>query len=145
MRPPSSGWSKIVYSSPMRTLFCLIASVASLAAQPQTRPPRYTPTDDDKRQVAAKVSELGALLVKLERNPLYADVAIYRKAGEFILKHPEEFDTAAFVKDTLTVLDHGIARAKELAAGSPSWTKSKGRVIRAYTSTVDGSVQPYGL
>jgi len=29
-----------------------IVFVAALAAQPQTRPPRYTPTDDDKRQVA---------------------------------------------------------------------------------------------
>jgi dienelactone hydrolase len=116
-----------------------------MAAQPQTRPPQYTPTDDDKRQIGAKVAELGGLLNKLERHPLYADVAIYRKAGEFILKFPEEFATAAFVKDTLNVLDAGIVRAKELAAGAPSWTKRKGRVIRAYTSSVDGSVQPYGL
>jgi len=129
----------------MRTLICWIVSCVALAAQPQTRPPRYTATDDDKRQVAAKVAELGGLLSKLERNPLYADVAIYKKAGDFILKHPEEFDTAAFVQDTLNVLDHGIVRAKSLAAGSPDWTKSKGRVVRAYTSRVDGSVQPYGL
>src|SRR5205085_7029873 len=67
------------------------------------------------------------------------------KAGEFILRHPEEFANAGYVKDTLTVLDKGILRAKALASGSPSWTASKGRLIRAYTSTVDGSVQPYGL
>jgi pimeloyl-ACP methyl ester carboxylesterase len=85
------------------------------------------------------------LLNKLEQNALYADVAIYRKAGEFILRHPEEFANAGYVRDTLAVLDKGIARAKELAAGSPSWTRSKGRLVRAYTSSVDGSVQPYGL
>ncbi len=129
----------------MRTLIGLFVFIATLVAQPQTRPPRYTPTDDDKSQVAAKVAELSQLLKGQERNPLYADVAIYRKAGEFILKFPEEFDTAAYVKDTLNVLDRGIARAKELHSGSPSWTSRKGRVIRAYTSTVDGSVQPYGL
>src|SRR5207302_3526243 len=67
------------------------------------------------------------------------------KAGEFILKQPGEFATPAYVKDTLAVLEHGIARAKELAADSPSWTKAKGRLVRAYVSGVDGSVQPYGL
>ena len=77
------------------------------------------PTADEIGQIQAKMAELGALLGKLERNPLYADVAIYRKAGEFILKLPEEFATPAYVKDTLTVLDHGIARAKELAAARP--------------------------
>jgi len=43
------------------------------------------------------------------------------------------------------VLDAGLARAAELAAGNSSWTKSKGNVVRAYVSRVDGSVQPYGL
>ena len=85
------------------------------------------------------------MLNKLEQHGLYADVAIYRKAAEFILRHPEEFANAGYVKDTLAVLDKGIARAKELAAGSPAWTKSKGRLVRAYVSNVDGSVQPYGL
>ncbi len=130
----------------MRSLLCLIASVATLAAQQQPAQPRaYTPTDEEKHQIEAKSAELGALLRKVERDPLYPDVAIYRKAGEFILKHPEEFANAGYVKDTLTVLDNGIARAKELTAGSPSWTKSKGRLVRAYTSKIDGSVQPYGL
>ncbi|HEY1339018.1 MAG TPA: prolyl oligopeptidase family serine peptidase, partial [Bryobacteraceae bacterium] len=86
-----------------------------------------------------------AMLRKLESDPLYADAAVYHKAAGFILKHPEEFINARFVADTLAALDQGIARAKELAAGSPSWTKRKGRLIRAYTSKVDGSVQPYGL
>src|SRR5688572_26544083 len=127
-------------------IVCVLASAAAVCAQQQKQaPPRYTPTEAEKAQIAAKTGELGGLLSKLEGNPLYADVAIYRKAGEFILKHPEEFATAAFVRDTLAVLDRGIARAKELASGAPSWTKSKGRMVRAYVSRVDGSVQPYGL
>src|SRR5258705_334622 len=84
-------------------------------------------------------------LVATGANLLYSDVAIYHKAGEFILRHPEEFANQGYVKDTLAVLDRGMARAKELAAGSPSWTAKKGRLVRAYTSVVDGSVQPYGL
>jgi len=49
------------------------------------------------------------------------------------------------VRDTLAELDTGIARAKELAAGETPWANSKGRIVRAYRSKVDGSLQPYGL
>src|SRR5947209_7347228 len=130
----------------MRRLLCALVTAAALTAQtPTPQPQPYTPSAEEKRQIEAKSAELGALLNKLERNPLYADAAIYQKAGEFILRHPEEFATAAYVKDTLAVLDKGIARTRELAGGSPSWTKTKGRIVRAYTSSVDGSVQPYGL
>jgi dienelactone hydrolase len=130
----------------MRRILCLTALAAIAAAQqPKQAPGPYILKPEETSQIEAKSAELKALLSKLEGNPLYADVAVYRKAGDFILRHPEEFANVGFVKDTLTVLDHGIARAKELAAGSPSWTKSKGRLVRAYTSRVDGSVQPYGL
>ena len=133
----------------MRTLLVFLASAAVIAAQqaapPKAAPGPYKPTAEEIRQIEAKMSELGTMLPKLAGNPLYADVAIYRKAGEFILKFPEEFATAGYVKDTLMELDHGLARAKELAAGKPSWIKAKGRVLRAYISTVDGSVQPYGM
>ena len=129
----------------MRTWLCLIGTSALLAAQVQQPSPRYYPTDQEKHQIYAKLAELSGVTGKLENNPLYPDVAIYQKAGDFILSHPEEFVKASFVKDTLDVLDKGIARAKELAAGSPAWAKSKGRLVRAYRSTVDGSLQPYGL
>jgi hypothetical protein len=129
----------------MRTWLCLIATSGLLAAQVQQPSPRYYPTDQEKHEIYARLAELTAATAKLQNNPLYTDVAIFQKAGDFILGHPEEFVKASFVKDTLDVLDKGIARAKELAAGSPSWTKSKGRLVRAYRSTIDGSVQPYGL
>ena len=129
----------------MKSWLCVVATSGLLVAQVQQPTPRYYPTDEEKQQIYAKLAELTAATIKLKGNPLYADVAIYQKAGDFILAHPEEFVKESFVKDTLDVLDHGIARAKELAAGSPSWAKTKGRVVRAYRSTIDGSVQPYGL
>jgi pimeloyl-ACP methyl ester carboxylesterase len=132
--------------NPLRVLSYLTVFAAALAAQQQKQPPaRYIATEADKQQISAKMAELGAQLPKLERNPLYADVAIYHKAADFILKHPEEFATAAFVRDTLAALDTGLARARELSAGSPQWVKSKGRVLRGFVSTIDGSVQPYSL
>jgi pimeloyl-ACP methyl ester carboxylesterase len=129
----------------MRIWLCVTAISALLPAQVQQPQPRYYPADQEKNQIHAKLAELTAAAGKLEGNPLYPDVAIYQKAGDFILAHPEEFVKASFVKDTLDVLDKGLTRAKELAAGSSSWTKSKGRLVRAYRSTIDGSLQPYGL
>ena len=129
----------------MRSLFCIVASAAILGAQVQQPMARYYPTNQEKHEIYAKLAALTAATSALENNPLYPDVAIYQKAGEFILAHPEEFVKPSFVKDTLDVLDKGIARAKEVAAGSSSWTKSKGRLVRAYRSTIDGSLQPYGL
>ncbi len=128
----------------MRTLVCVLVSAAALAAQTPPRPP-YTPTPDESRQLKDKTAELATLLAKVEKNPLYPDAAVYLKAATFIVKHEGEFFTPAYLKDTLTALDTGIARAKELAAGTASWTTAKGRIVRAYRSRVDGSIQPYGL
>ncbi len=122
-----------------------LLAAGALLAQVQQPLPRYYPTGQEKQQIYGKLAELTGAAGKLEGNPLYADVASYQKAGDFIVSHPEEFVKASYVKDTLDVLDRGIARARELAAGSPSWTSSKGRLVRAYRSTVDGSIQPYGL
>src|SRR5207248_9452740 len=129
----------------MRTLLSIFGACAVLSAQVQQPQPRYYPTDHEKHSIEAKLAELHALLHGLEGNALFPDVAVYQKAGEFILAHPEEFVKAAFVEDTLNVLEKGIARARHSAAGSPSWTNSKGRLVRAYRSTIDGSIQPYGL
>lgn len=127
----------------MRTLVCLVLSLGAAAAQ--TAPKTYTPTAEERKQIETKTAELGALLSKIETNPLYADAAIYHKAADFLLKHPEEFLNAGFVHDALAELDTGIARAKALAEGSAPWSKNKGRIVRAYRSAVDGSIQPYGL
>jgi len=99
--------------------------------------------------IQEKLSELSARLHDLRAagaDPgLVADVDIYRKAAEYIVRFPEEMASDAFVGDTLAVLDTGLTRARELAAGAPSWPKRKGHVVRAYVSRVDGSVQPYAL
>jgi dienelactone hydrolase len=76
---------------------------------------------------------------------LRADVEIYVKAAEWILRHPEEFYTRAYYDNTLAVLDRGLARARDLAMGQSPWATQKGRMSRAYRSRVDGSVQPYGV
>jgi hypothetical protein len=94
----------------MRIWLCVTAISALLPAQVQQPQPRYYPADQEKNQIHAKLAELTAAAGKLEGNPLYPDVAIYQKAADFILAHPEEFVKASFVKDTLDVLDKGLTR-----------------------------------
>src|SRR5215470_12737552 len=126
----------------MRVLACLVLAAAAFLAAPQNQTPApYTPTSAEKGRIESKLAELSGAMRGLEQNPLHADVAIYRKAAEFILAHPEEFATQQYVADTLAALDKGMARARELAAGRPGWPAAKGRLVRAYVSAVDGSVQ----
>ena len=77
------------------------------AAQASAEPPN----SDEKRAIQKKMTELAsrveALAVRKADASLLADVDIYRKAAEFILRFPEEFATTAFTANTLSVLDTG--------------------------------------
>ncbi|MFN7934016.1 MAG: prolyl oligopeptidase family serine peptidase [Bryobacteraceae bacterium] len=110
------------------TFFLLLS--LSLHAQ-QTAPP-FQPSATELAALKAKLASAAR-----STNP---DVAIYAKAADYNLRHPEEFLTKAYYDNALKLLDIGNARAKDSAQ---SWTKQKGRVARAYRSKVDGSIQPY--
>ena len=103
------------------TCLLLMMALAATAAE--------QPSAEEKRQMEAKISELAsrvkALAAKKADPALLADVDIYRKAAEYILRFPEEFATRPFIANTIAVLDTGLARAKELEAGAPSWPKRK--------------------
>jgi dienelactone hydrolase len=71
-----------------------------------------------------------------------ADIEIYQKAAAWALRFEDEFFTPAYVANAIQELDHGLARAVDT---NFSWESRKGRIVRAYRSKVDGSVQPYGL
>jgi len=106
-------------------------------------------SEKDRRQITAKLAELRKAVVALQKNErldrrLLADVDVYAKAAEWILRHGE-FYRPNFAKNTIKALDTGLKRAKELAAGKPSWVLQPGTTIRGYYSKVDGSVQPYAL
>lgn len=125
----------------------LVVAAGVLAGAGAAQP--YHLTGEERQQIRVKLSQLSELLKGLAQGKadesLMADVEIYQKAGEWILRHEEEFFTKAYATNTLAVLDKGITRARELGAGKPSWISQKGRFTRAYRSRVDQSVQPYGL
>ena len=128
----------------MRTLALFaICAGAACAAEP------YHPSAEESRQIRTRMEALGArvkaLAAKHTDQALLGDVDIYRKAAEWILRYPEEFYTKTYVTNAVVELDRGLARAKELESDTPGWPKQKGRLVRAYISRVDGSLQPYGL
>src|SRR6266480_7830857 len=92
------------------------AAVAAQRGAPQT----YPPTAEQRQMIDAKLADLAsrikALAAKKTDPALLADVDIYRKAADFILRYPDEFANKAFTTNTLAALDTGLARAKELEA-----------------------------
>jgi pimeloyl-ACP methyl ester carboxylesterase len=135
----------------------------SLLAQVQPdAPPPYQPTAADKEQIQAKLDELANVLkgltpaspsnpilprgVKAVEQALLDDVLIFQKAGLFMLRYGnEEFFLPDHVKLTLDTLDHGIARATQLASGKADWPEATGQIVQAYRSKIDGDLQPYAL
>ena len=127
----------------MRTLICVMLAAGALAAQQQPQP--YVPTAGEKGRIEAKSTELGALLNKLEQNALYPDVAIYQKAGDFILRHPEEFVQASLREGHAGRSRQGH-RSREGARRRLAFLdQEQGPPGARLSFDVDGSLQPYGL
>ncbi len=117
----------------------LVFALAGLAASP--------PTAAEREQIITKLAQLTRAIDELRAGHVItearlADIEVYQKAAMWALRFEEEFFTPAYVPNTIQELDHGLARA---ADASYSWESRKGRIVRAYRSKVDGSVQPYGL
>ena len=75
---------------------------------------------------------------------LLADVAVFAKAVDWMLRH-REFPKKDFAKQATRAIEIGNQRAAELVSGTPSWPQQSGVSIRGYVSSVDDSLQPYAL
>ncbi|WP_031500185.1 alpha/beta hydrolase-fold protein [Bryobacter aggregatus] len=129
----------------MKKPFWLCLLLASSWAQ-QPPPAHVDPTPEQSALIAAKVQQLDGLVAKLKGDPdLITDVAVYQKTGHQMREFPEEYFVAEDVPKAIAVLDQGIERANALLAGNAPWMKSPGRRIHGYRSSLDGSIQPYGL
>jgi dienelactone hydrolase len=74
-----------------------------------------------------------------------ADVAVYAKGVEWIVRH-NEFFTPNYPKWTDEALDRGRQRAAQLAGGQSPWLGRPGlTTVLGYVSDLDGSVQPYAV
>lgn len=140
MRIIRHGRAAVRLSAPL-----LVASWL-LAQQPESAP--FVPSAEQMQALSQKAAELNRRLQRLTGKVdagLLADVWVFHKAAEWALRHPEEFFSKAYYENALKVLDVGRTRAAELERGSASWAKRTGRLVRAYRSRVDGSIQPYAV
>ena len=83
-------------------------------------------------------------LEKREADPLSPDVEIFTTAVDLAL----EFDEFYGDKDSdraIALLAAANERLDALERGDTPWASTSGLVVRGYRSSVDGSVQPYGL
>jgi len=109
-------------------------------------------SDSDRAALEAGVSALGkdidslrdALKSNSEALALLPDVVIFHKAVDWALRYNEFFEPK-HIDVAKKLIDLGSQRAAELKAGTPSWLKATGLVVRGYVSKIDGSVQPYGM
>ena len=122
---------------------------ASALGQPMFDVPKaIKPDASDLDKIAAKTAELKKAfdaLPKATPDDVRVDVEVYLKAAEWIVRHGEWF-TKESPKQTLSVLEAGLARAKAAADGKTPWRDVRGKpIIRGYRSFVDESAQPVSL
>lgn len=107
-------------------------------------------TADQRAMVEAALAPIEAELVKLRTSKSafvqqhLPDVEIFAKALHDALKYQEFFD-AKDLEFVPKCAAEGLARAQSLAKGEAPWTKQTGLVVRGYRSTLDDSVQPFGM
>ncbi len=104
----------------------------------------YKLPEPTKKNLEARIAEVEKFSANVKDNPLFADVDIYRKAVEYAIKHGE-FYREADIKKAQACLTMARNRAESLAKKSTPWKEQTGLVVRGYTSSIDGSSQPYGL
>ena len=131
----------------------LLSTPVGSLAQPNFAPPP-SPTKPDEgtlKKIEEKREQLRKAIGEVEdaaKQPAYADVAIYLKAIDWIVRH-NEWIGKDIDKQTLVVAEEGLRRAKlwkECLASKKELLPPAGKsVARGYVSKVDGSVQPYGL
>lgn len=136
----------------VRRFCCLFAAVAvglhsyALSASGQDARPL---TDDERQELETGLPALGQSLNGLRRlpagdMPITADAAIFHKGLAWALQYDHEFsdDDVALLR---RAIERGAERARLLAEGKSTWQARRGKLALGYVSSVDGSVQPYGL
>src|SRR5262245_21269367 len=129
----------------------LLPSAGLLLAQTQNFAPPASQAPDQAKlnEIADRTDKLGKRLLALRRqnvrDPYLADVEIYHKAAEWLVRH-NEFYPKEINDWTLEALDRGLVRAAQLSQGESPWVNQTGQaVVRGYRSRIDGSLQPYAV
>ncbi|MCP5539834.1 MAG: prolyl oligopeptidase family serine peptidase [Akkermansiaceae bacterium] len=107
-------------------------------------PPGIEIPAETRERVAARLEKLSDDLWGAGPSDYADDAAVYLKAVGYALEHGEIYSEKELpLLDSL--LDKAAARVAALDAGSHPWSDRRGLLALGYTSSIDGSVQPYGL
>jgi len=138
---------QIRFNSILAALLALLTLSVGVAAQNPSGFPASVPADDE----AALRKEIGKLETDLNEGFLVsaagkniADASLFLKAVQWAVRYQPTLNAAdlALVRKALL---RGRERAAVVGPSPLPWAKKRGRLVRAYISDVDGSVQPYGL
>lgn len=130
-----------------------MAQVLFLNTSSAIQPPKKEKTGainaEIKEKIAERLEELGTAINTLRRqglrDPWLADIEVFEKAGQWIVKH-DEFFRPEHAKWTVSVLEQGLLRAKLASSGNFSWLNARGTpIVRGYRSQIDQSVQPFAV
>jgi pimeloyl-ACP methyl ester carboxylesterase len=129
---------------------CLSACATAFFILPldaqQGPPPPVVARPEELAQIKAKDAEIESIVAELKKRhvnaALIGDVEVYAHAGQMLVEYPELFGTQQAIDRAMETLDSGITKAKQLQAGQSPWTQGTSRLY-AYTSKIDGSLQPY--
>jgi len=94
--------------------------------------------------LTAKELEVEADGLTRSRRPQIADVEVYAKAVEWMLRHDEIYKPN-YVDQAKEALKTGHERADLFADKKEAWGTNDGKTILGYYSEVDDSAQPYAL
>lgn len=98
----------------------------------------------DRAELEAQLAAIEARLEMVRSHPLVADVEVLAKAVALALQH-NEFYSEKEIPRGKQLLSLASERLDQLQQGQPPWAGARGLVVRGYRSSIDDSVQPYGL
>jgi hypothetical protein len=145
----------LLETGPMRlfSLALLLVACSDVAIGQSQNTNRVPPfglaiSADDRKALTEKLSAFEAALKPLQKDTKAStwlpEVQIFHKAVSWALTY-DEFYRSNEIAAAHKLIDQGMERTKALGDGKPPWATATGLVVRAYTSRIDKSIQPYGL
>lgn len=129
-------------------LLILVLCMPQLSAAPpkierRLPPPGIEIPADDREKLASLLGELKLKLARIDAKNR-PDVEVFTKAVDYALRHGEFYSEKEMPR-AYKALDIATERLDQLSAGKTPWERERGLVVRGYRSSIDDSVQPYGL
>ncbi len=127
----------------------VVAGRGALCAAPPRIERRLPPSGvelsaDDRANLETQLAAINAKLRRLRSQALVADVEVLAKAVALALRH-NEFYSEKEIPRAHQLLQLCNERLEQLGNDQSPWARARGLVVRGYRSSIDDSVQPYGL